>query len=56
MLNSNLQIPSEDVLRNILPTDTNLSTDTWLDNRENLEMDRDPVISAREVEDDRFST
>jgi NAD(P)H-quinone oxidoreductase subunit K len=56
LLNSNLQIPSENVLRNILPTDTTLSTDTWLDNRENLEMNRDPIISAREVEDDRFST
>ncbi len=56
ILNSNLKIPSEDVLRNILPTDTTLSTDTWLDNRENLEMNRDPVISAKEVEDDRFST
>lgn len=56
VLNSNLQIPSEDVLRNILPKDTNFSTDTWLENRANLEMNGDPVISAKEVEDDRFST
>lgn len=56
ILNSNLKIASEDVLRNILPTDTTLSTNTWLDNRENLEMNIDPVISAKEVEDDRFST
>ena len=56
ILNSNLQIPSEDVLRNILPKDTTLNTDTWLDNRANLEMNGDPVISAKEVEDDRFST
>jgi NAD(P)H-quinone oxidoreductase subunit K len=56
ILNSNLQIPSEDVLRNILPKDTTFNTDTWLDNRGNLEMNGDPVISAKEVEDDRFST
>jgi NAD(P)H-quinone oxidoreductase subunit K len=56
IFNSNLKIASEDVLRNILPTDTTLNTDTWLGNRENLKMNRDPVISAKEVEDDRFST
>lgn len=56
IFNSNLKIASEDVLRNILPTDTTLNTDTWLDNRENLKMNIDPVISAKEVEDDRFST
>jgi len=56
ILNSNLKISSEDILRNILPTDTNLSTDTWLDNRDNPEINRDSVISAKEVEDDRFST
>jgi NAD(P)H-quinone oxidoreductase subunit K len=56
IFNSNFQIASEDVLRNILPTDTTLNTDTWLDNGQNLKMNRDPVISAREVEDDRFST
>jgi NAD(P)H-quinone oxidoreductase subunit K len=56
IFNSNLKIASEDVSRNILPTDTTLNTDTWLDNRENLEMNRDPVISAKEVENDRFST
>lgn len=54
--NSNLKIAPENVLRKILPTDTTLNTDTWLDNRENLKMNRDPVISAKEVEDDRFST
>lgn len=56
VLNSNLKIPSEDVLRNMLPTDITVSTDTWLDNRENLDINKNPVISAKEVEDDRFST
>jgi NAD(P)H-quinone oxidoreductase subunit K len=56
ILNSNLTISSEDVLRNILPTDTTFSTDAWLDNSKNLEMSRNSVISAKEAENDRFST
>lgn len=56
ILNDSLQIPTEDILRNVLPTSTISSTDTWLVNRENVEINTDPVISAKEVEDDRFSS
>lgn len=56
MLNSNLQILSEDILRNTLPNDTTLSTQIWLNARENLERDQEIIISAKEIEDDKFST
>ena len=56
ILNSNLQLPSEDVSRNILPTDTTFNNDTWLNVRENPEINKNPVILVKEVEDDRFST
>jgi NAD(P)H-quinone oxidoreductase subunit K len=56
ILNNNLQISSEYVLRNMLPRDTTLSTDMWLNTRENLKIDKDTVISTKEVEDDKFST
>jgi NAD(P)H-quinone oxidoreductase subunit K len=56
ILNNNLQIPSEYVFRNMLPRDTTLSTDMWLNTSENLKIDKDTAISTKEVEDDKFST
>jgi NAD(P)H-quinone oxidoreductase subunit K len=56
ILNNNLQLSSEEMLKNVLSTNTNSSTDTWLITRDNLEMNKDSIKFAKEVEDDRFSS
>nr|YP_009258368.1 27 kDa subunit of NADH-ubiquinone oxidoreductase [Spirogyra maxima]ANI25277.1 27 kDa subunit of NADH-ubiquinone oxidoreductase [Spirogyra maxima] len=55
-LTSNLQILSEEVLNNSLPEQKISRTDDWLVTRENIEIYTDYVISAKEVEDDKFSS
>ena len=56
ILNNNLQLSSEEMLKSMLPTNTNSNTNTWLVTRENLEINKDSTIFAKEVEDDRFSS
>jgi NAD(P)H-quinone oxidoreductase subunit K len=56
ILNNNLQVSSEEISKNMLPTNTNSNTDTWLVTRENLEINKDSIIYAKEVEDERFNS
>jgi NAD(P)H-quinone oxidoreductase subunit K len=56
ILNNNLHLSSEEMLKSMLPTNTNSNTNTWLVTRENLEINKDSTIFAKEVEDDRFSS
>lgn len=51
ILSNSMQIPSEEALRNSLPT-TNISqSDIWLTTRENAKIYTDSVISTKEIED-----
>jgi NAD(P)H-quinone oxidoreductase subunit K len=56
ILNNNLELSSEEMLKNMLPTSINSNTDTWLTTRENLEIKKNSRIFAKEVEDDRLSS
>jgi NAD(P)H-quinone oxidoreductase subunit K len=56
ILNNNLQLSSEEMLKNMLPINTNSNTDKSLVTRENLEINKDSILLAKEVEDDRFSS
>ena len=50
ILNNNLQVSSEEMLKNVLPTNTNQNKDTWLVTHENLEINKDSIIfSKKEV-------
>jgi NAD(P)H-quinone oxidoreductase subunit K len=51
MLSNKMQIPSEEALRNSLPTTNVSQSDVWLTTRENVEIYTDSVISTKEIED-----
>jgi NAD(P)H-quinone oxidoreductase subunit K len=56
ILNNNLQIVSENVLRNVLPTNTNSNIDTWLLNNQNVMENTDSVLSLKEEKDDNINS
>lgn len=56
ILNNNLQIVSENVLRNVLPTNTNSNIDTWLLNNQNIMDNTESVLSLKEEKDDNINS